>query len=176
MYLYFYILSLYFIDILKLMTTNYLNIVMVVFLVFTFLILIQLNHWNFNPEVQPPKLVKQIVVETMENSDAGIKMVHDVGKGTDMDINLEINPSSGFCDSYRGKSDMLEQACSRLNKNKCLQTSCCIYTDLYKCSAGTVDGPIYKTDLDGKLITHEYYYYNDKCYGDCPAQFVEEEK
>ena len=38
-----------------------------------------------------------------------------------------------------------------------------------KCVAGNQDGPTFKTD-SGEDITVDYYYYQNKCYGNsCPA-------
>jgi hypothetical protein len=135
-------------DIVQFLKTNFLNILIVVFMFFTFLTFIQLMHLNFNTTQTDSKVAEDVVLETIKN--------------------MNMTPSDAFCQSYLGKSNLLEEGCSRLNKNQCLQTNCCIYTDLFKCSAGTVEGPTYKTNVDGEFISNDYYYYRNKCYGNCP--------
>ena len=134
----------------KFLTENYKFIILFVICVFIFLIISQ-SIWNFN-ETTTPKLIQEVVIETMENIEI------EASK-------LNINPSSGFCESHLGKSADLEISCNRLTKNRCMQTNCCVFTN--KCSAGSINGPTYKKN-NGELITMDYYYYKDKCIGNCP--------
>lgn len=138
------------------LTENYIFIVLFIIVVFIFLVISQLLMWNFNTGTDPPKLIQEVTVETMEN--------------IEMEVNkLNITPASGFCESHLGKSADLEKSCNRLTKKRCAQTSCCVFTSNHKCSAGSVDGATYKTDKNGELITMDYYYYQDKCFGKtCP--------
>jgi len=65
----------------------------------------------------------------------------------------------------------LEESCSQLTKDNCAEVGCCVYLrDGFngKCVAGTSDGPTYKTDPNGQMITADRYYYLGKCYGKCP--------
>ena len=84
-----------------------------------------------------------------------------------------MTPTTSFCEQSVGDSSSLEQSCNELTEDNCNSTSCCTSTfsnGASKCVAGGADGPTYKTDRNGKLITHEYYYFQNKCYGsDCPA-------
>ena len=138
------------------LTENYIFIFLFVIFVFIFLIISQLT-WNFNPTTNPPKLIQEVIVETMENIEI------EASK-------LNINPSSGFCESHLGKSADLETSCNRLTKKRCTQTNCCVFTSNNKCSAGNINGPTYKKDKNGELITMDYYYYQDKCFGkNCPT-------
>ena len=102
----------------------------------------------------------------------------EYANGNDLDVLQELDamkmtPTSGFCEQYSGNSAALEPACNQLTTNNCKTTSCCATTftnGVGSCVAGNKDGPIYKTDRTGKLITHEYYYFQNKCYGtNCPV-------
>jgi hypothetical protein len=77
------------------------------------------------------------------------------------------SPAKGFCETYRGKSDELEEECSNLAESSCNKTECCVWTSNSKCSAGGMNGATFKTDESGNMITMDYYYYKNKCYGNC---------
>lgn len=126
---------------------NYLNIFF--FVVFTFLFLaISQTKWNFNPTIPPPKLIQQVTLETMDN----------------MDLSDLIDPINSFCASFLGDASNLEKACNRLTDESCHKTSCCVYTDKYKCIAGSKHGPTFRTDPKGNSIDHTYYYHLGKKY------------
>lgn len=115
---------------------NYLNIIFVI--VFTFLFLaISQSKWNFNPNIPPPKLLQQITLETMENMDT----------------------VNSFCKSFLGDAGSLESACNRLTEESCSKTSCCVYTDMNKCVAGSKHGPTFKSYKDGNPIKNSFFYY-----------------
>jgi hypothetical protein len=76
--------------------------------------------------------------------------------------------SENFCESYLGNSIELEKACNQLTESNCADVRCCVYGN-EKCVAGDINGPTYKTDKDGKLITMDSYYYLGKCRGQCPT-------
>ena len=79
---------------------------------------------------------------------------------------INLNPVSDFCKS---SSASLKESCAKLTKKNCNSTSCCIVLNGEKCVAGNQDGPTFKTD-SGEDITVDYYYYQNKCYGNsCPA-------
>jgi hypothetical protein len=69
--------------------------------------------------------------------------------------------NENFCESYLGQTIELEKACNQLTKTNCGQVKCCVYGN-GKCVAGDMNGPTYKTDKDGKLITMDSYYYLGK--------------
>ena len=123
---------------------NYLDIIF--FIVFTFLFLaISQLKWNFNSNISPPKLIQQVTLETMDNMD------------------LNIHPISSFCESFLGDASNLEPACNRLTQESCSKTSCCVYTDVNKCVAGSKHGPTFKSDKDGNPINNSFFYHlNEK--------------
>jgi len=98
------------------------------------------------------------------NNSLNTYMADPVNSEQDID-NLNTAPAN-FCKSFLGKNDEMQGACSQLTETNCNQTSCCIWTSNKKCAAGYQDGPIYKTDKEGKLITMDYYYYQGQCYGE----------
>jgi len=137
---------------------NYVSIAMIVLVVLLLLVIIKIKDINLNPPKQKSKLVQQVIVETL-----------DTLRGSSSEENIKLNPSESFCESYLGNSSELEGACNRLTEKNCATTKCCVYTG-EKCVAGGLDGPTYKTDKNGKLITMDTYYYLGKCHGiKCPT-------
>ena len=125
------------------------EIIVVVVVVFFLLVLINIKGINLN-EVKPKsKLVQKVTIETFEQeSDENIKK-------------LMSSSSENFCESYLGKTEELEKGCNQLTENNCGEVKCCVYGN-GKCVAGDVNGPTYKTDKEGKLITMDTYYYLGK--------------
>lgn len=82
---------------------------------------------------------------------------------------LSTDMSVSFCNKFGGDSSQLESACGRLTSKNCKTSSCCVFTNGNKCSAGGITGPTFKTDKDGNKIAVDNYYYMNKCYGSgCP--------
>jgi hypothetical protein len=105
----------------------------------------------------------------------GIKLFMETPNEIHQDATIEgleqpINSGAdAFCESYKGSSGDLNTACGKLTNKNCNSTSCCILTSNKKCAAGNADGPTYNTDDTGKTINLDYYYYQNKCYGNkCP--------
>jgi hypothetical protein len=64
----------------------------------------------------------------------------------------------------------VKKSCTKLTKKNCNATTCCVMLNGKKCVAGNQDGPTFKTD-SGKDIKVDYYYYQNKCYGNnCPTK------
>ena len=86
-----------------------------------------------------------------------------------LDNELSTDMSVSFCNKFGGDSSELEGACGRLTSKNCKSSSCCVWANGNKCSAGGITGPTFKTDKDGNKITVDNYYYMNKCYGNgCP--------
>ena len=61
-----------------------------------------------------------------------------------MDANIIMDKSIAFCESYRGASGKLNEACGKLTDSNCASTSCCVISN-GKCVAGNAkDGSTYK--------------------------------
>ncbi len=114
---------------------------------FSALVIIALLYFLFSA-------TRGVVLETMQNSEND-------------DLLSLTSPAKGFCETYRGKSDDLEEECNNLAESSCNKTDCCVWTSNSKCSAGGINGATFTTDLSGNMITMDYYYYKNKCYGNC---------
>lgn len=138
---------------------NYLNILIIVIAVLTLLVIINLKGINMNPPKPKTKLVQEVTVETFEsgtNNEEGININKEYTQ-------LKLQPSDSFCESYLGNSAGLEVECNKLTESNCAETRCCLYNiGSKKCVAGSINGPTYKTDKDGKLLTVDSYYYMGK--------------
>ena len=106
------------------------------------------------------KLVQVVNIEALKNN-----IKDKTNKVEPPNTSINLNPVSDFCKS---SSSSLKESCSKLTKKNCNSTSCCIMLNGEKCVAGNQDGPTFKTN-SGEDITVDYYYYQNKCYGDkCP--------
>jgi len=119
------------------------------------ILLFSINGWTYAN--QPPVELKKVVV--IENMSTDQEQDKEIASLTD--------PSKGFCETYRGKSHELEGECNKLTSERCNTTDCCVFTSNSKCSAGGISGPTYKTDEKGNMISIDYYYYKNKCFGKC---------
>jgi len=90
-------------------------------------------------------------------------------EGFSDDMSDILDKGDAFCKNYQGSSNILEEKCGLMNKTNCNATSCCIWTSGDKCVAGDANGATFNTDTTGKTQQLEYYYFQDKCYGEnCP--------
>jgi hypothetical protein len=142
-------------EIVEFIKENYVSIAVIVSLIFALLIIISIREWDLNPPKPESKLVQQVVVEAF-----------DVPNETGTTPNsFELSPSDSFCESHLGNSAKLESSCSELTQDNCSKTKCCVWLESGskgKCAAGSVDGPTYKKDNDGQLITMDTYYYQGR--------------
>lgn len=125
---------------------NIQGILLIVITVILLLVFINIKGINLNASKPKSKLVQQVTVETFSN---------------DLNTNLLSSSSDNFCESYLGNSKQLEKACNQLTKSNCADIKCCVFANEI-CVAGDINGPTYKTDKDGKLITIDSYYYLGK--------------
>jgi len=123
---------------------NIKEILIIILVVIFLLVLINIKGIDLNPPKPPSKLVQEVTVEAFDNNDEQL-----------------LDSSNNFCKSYLGDSKSLESACNQLTESNCAQINCCVYGN-GKCVAGSKDGPTYRTDKDGKLITMDTYYYLGK--------------
>ena len=76
--------------------------------------------------------------------------------------------ANAFCDYYDGKSSELNKKCGDLTKKNCKSTKCCVYAMMNGeegCFAGNEHGPTFRFNNEGKTNEIDYFYYNNKCYG-----------
>ena len=85
---------------------------------------------------------------------------------------LDAKLKAGFCKSHLGNPAELETACGKLSKHSCTATSCCVWAKMNSaesCMSGNRHGPIFKHGTSGAPKTLDYYYFENKCTGNCPA-------
>ena len=139
-------------EIVNFIKENSKEIIVIVIVVFVLLVVMNIRGIDLNEPKEDTKIVQQVTVETVEPFE----------QETDDNIQTLMSSSSqNFCESYLGQSSGLEESCNQLTKTHCGEVKCCVYGN-GKCVAGDANGPTYKTDKDGKLITMDSYYYLGK--------------
>lgn len=140
------------IEILEFIKENLKVIIIIVVVLLFLLVLINIKGINLNETKIESKLVQKVTVETFDSK-----------SNSTSDINLDkiMDKHNTFCESYLGNSVELEKACKQLTQSNCADIKCCVFNN-GKCAAGDINGPTYKTDKDGKLITMDTYYYLGK--------------
>ena len=129
---------------------NLQEIGIIILIVFFLLVLLKIKGINLNAPKPDSKLKQEVVVETFDSDEEVNKMMS--------------NSSELFCESYLGNSEGLDKSCNDLSESNCADVNCCVFTN-GKCVAGDVNGPTYKTDKNGKLISIDSYYYLGKYHG-----------
>jgi hypothetical protein len=125
-----------------------LKIFIVVFLILSLIAFINSIGLTLEQPEIPKKLLKVVTIEGLDNQ-------------------IPTSGSKAFCDTHSGFD--LEQSCEKLTKYNCGLTSCCVWTSDNKCKAGNQSGPMFNSDNKGKTKPLDYYYFQNKCYGDkCP--------
>ncbi len=123
-----------------------LKIFIVSFLIIYLIAFISSIGLNLNEQILSKKLINVATIEGLDT---------------------QLPASSGmkaFCDSHKGFD--LEQSCNKLTKINCGLTSCCVYTSDNKCKAGNMSGPTFNTNSNGQSLPIDYYYFQNKCYGE----------
>lgn len=128
-----------------------LKVFIFVFLIFALIVFINSIGLNLN-DTKPKKLLQVITMEGLENIDTNII--------------LPSAKSDAFCETERGSSGALDKSCGNLTKNNCNTTSCCVWTSDSKCVAGGIQGPTFNSHSNGKTKKLDYYYFQNKCYGE----------
>lgn len=130
-----------------------LKIFIISFLIFSVIIFINSIGLTLNQNEQPKELIKAITIEAMDSNP------------------LITDSSKAFCDTNNGFN--LETSCNALTRYNCGLTSCCIWTSDNKCKAGNQNGPLFGSDSNGKTRSLDYFYFQNKCYGEkCPKNLV----
>ncbi len=146
-----------------------LNIFIGVISIFALIIFIDVSNINLNPDKSTKKVVQVVNIEALENKTSTTEDTTTVPAPQPNKPDTSINMSSvdDFCKS---NSASLNESCAKLTKKNCNATSCCVVLNGKKCVAGNQDGPTFKTE-SGEDITVDYYYYQNKCYGNsCPTK------
>lgn len=76
----------------------------------------------------------------------------------------------GFCEANKNNKLELETQCGKIGKDACASMSCCVLLGGSKCVTGNEAGPSMKSNYsDISVLNRDYYYYQGKCYGNCPS-------
>ena len=106
------------------------------------------------------KKSQTVIVEPFDNS---------ANDNSANDLNASLQ--AGFCKTHLGKPAELETACGNMSKQSCTATSCCVWAKMdskESCVSGNQYGPIFKNHKNGAPKTLDYYYFENKCSGNCP--------
>uniref|UniRef100_A0A6C0I4N1 Uncharacterized protein n=1 Tax=viral metagenome TaxID=1070528 RepID=A0A6C0I4N1_9ZZZZ len=121
------------------------------------------NETDGSGVVANPKTSRTVIVEPFDNADSA-----DANDAMD---SLDAKLKAGFCKTNLGKPAELEQECGKLSKDSCTSTSCCVWAKMdskESCVSGNQHGPIFKNEKNGSPKTLDYYYFENKCSGNCP--------
>ena len=122
---------------------------------------------SINSSINDTPGTKTVIVETFDNAD---KASDNADKASDNDT-LDAKLKAGFCKSHLGKPAELETECGKLSKITCAAASCCVRASMNSvesCMSGNRHGPIFKHGTPGAPKTLDYYYFENKCKGNCP--------
>ena len=149
-----------------------LNIFIGVISIFALIIFIDISNINLNPDKSTKKLVQVVNIEALKNKNSTEEEEEDTTplqapEPNKPDTSINMSPVDDFCKS---NSASLKESCGKLTKKNCNATSCCVMLNGKKCVAGNQDGPTFQSE-SGQDIPIDYYYYQNKCYGNgCPTK------
>jgi hypothetical protein len=160
--------------IISFLNENYIYIITIIAIVLGLLVYISFNKIEMDITTDK-NLVKIVTVETFVNDginddipDKNILFQSNTYTETDPEEKeLDFNGANSFCENYRGQSGELNKACEYLTNDNCKSSSCCVLvqgSNGNKCMAGSANGPTYKKDVEGNLISIDSYYYKEKQY------------
>ena len=70
--------------------------------------------------------------------------------------------ATSFCEHHAGSKN---ESCKKLTRKNCNDVKCCVWMSNDTCVAGNERGPTYNTDDKGKTKEIDFYYYQNKRYG-----------
>jgi hypothetical protein len=132
-------------------------IAIVIAIVVGLLVYISFNNIDLN-QTTTQKLTQTVTVETFEPMD---------NNGTNLPQDTDFSGANSFCEAHRGNSPGLNVACKGLTDENCASSACCVLVKGQHgntCMAGGVNGPTFKKDASGNMISMDAYYYEGKQY------------
>jgi hypothetical protein len=139
------------------------------------LVYMQIRHIQFGPDITDNVNIdntknapnsKTVIIETFDN-------LGQSSDDTNASDSLDAKMKAGFCKSHLGKPVELETECGKMSREACTATSCCAWASMdstESCVSGNKHGPTFKHGLDGAPKTLDYYYFENKCKGNCPTE------
>lgn len=112
------------------------------------------GSYVFNPPAYVPNYEESVFLSKMTNLPT---------------ISSVINPfTDDFCRDTATSTIDRETKCNELDHSSCKNSKCCVLFGGEKCVAGNHIGPTIKSNYsDITIINRDYYYYKNKCYGNC---------
>ena len=153
---------------------NIASISIVVVLMIGALVYMQIRHIQFGLDITDNVNIdntknapnsKTVIIETFDN----LGQYSDTNASDSLDAKLK----AGFCKSHLGKPAELETECGKMSKDACTATSCCTWASMdstESCVSGNKHGPIFKHVTNDAPKTLDYYYFENKCIGNCPTE------
>ena len=122
------------------------------------------GYFRFGPSSYVPNYEDSVYLSRLTNVDWRTPVV---------DFAAEVGNSGaklgGFCSFHKSSPSQIETECGKLDKNACASTSCCALLGGEKCVAGNESGPTMKSNFSDIYVRNkDHYYYQGKCYGNCP--------
>ena len=131
-------------------------IAIVIAIIVVLLVYISLENIDLN-KTTTQKLTQTVTVETFGPMDNGTNSPQDT----------DFSGANSFCEAHRGNSPGLNVACKGLTDENCSSSSCCVLVQGQNgntCMAGGINGPTFKKDASGNMISMDAYYYEGKHY------------
>ena len=120
------------------------------------------GYFRFSPSPYVPNYEDSIYLSRLTRYDDKSAQVVDYAGGLPP-------PAGGFCEANKNNTLEIETQCGKIGKETCASTSCCVLLGGSKCVAGNEAGPTMKANYsDVSVLNRDYYYYQGKCYGNCP--------
>ena len=161
---------------LKFIYENNFNITIFIVIFIVLILFFEMIGINLNAPEPEKKLVQTVTLETMDTMDnadpfnttaptdpfntensedlKNIKQKPDINMELSIEKEfkeLNLSPHNSFCEQVKDNGKKREVECSLLTKKNCENTTCCVLAN-GKCSAGSSDGVLFKTDKNGKNI------------------------
>lgn len=153
-------------------TENLLYIAIIISIIVGLLVYINLKDIDLN-KTTTKKLTQTVTVDTYANRESFTNSVSNEGSNLEQAAqDFDFSGPNSFCESYRGNSSQLNVACKGLTDENCSSIPCCVLVQGQngnKCMAGGVNGPTFKKDTNGNLISMDAYYYEGKQFPSAPT-------
>ena len=140
----------------------------IIAIIVSLLVYISVNNIDLNKPTNK-KLTQTVTVETFVpiTNDKNKPYQASTNTGCDLSQDFMIHGAKSFCENHRGKSSDLNTSCKMLTNDNCTSSDCCVLVQGQNgntCMAGNVNGPTFKKDKDGKMISMDAYYFQGQKY------------
>jgi hypothetical protein len=103
------------------------------------------------------------------NYEDSVYLSRTTGQTTVTTFSNPVKMYGGVCTYYKDQPAKLEEACQKMDADTCASTSCCVLLGGKKCVSGNEQGPTVRSNYSDVYVPNrDFYYYQGKCYGNCP--------